>query len=61
MPVSLWPLGFHACLTAIFGLYFLFWLKLNMFVTLKYLAFILVPTYFFGQRLFSTLAAQRKA
>jgi len=60
-PISLWPLGFHAGLTAIFGLYFVFWLQLNMFVTLKYLTFLLVPTYFFGQRLFSTLVAQRKS
>ncbi|KAI6182128.1 hypothetical protein M3Y97_00346800 [Aphelenchoides bicaudatus] len=61
LPVSLWPIGFHVGLTAIFGLYVLFWIKLNMFTTLKYLAFVSVPTYFFGQRLFNSLAAQRKA
>jgi len=60
-PISLWPLGFHAGLTAIFGLYVLFWIQLNMFVTLKYLTILVIPTYFFGQRLFNSLAAQRKS
>lgn len=59
-PISLWPLLFHAALTATFALYFVFWLRLNMFVTLKYLGFISVVTFFTGHRLFRALAKQRK-
>ncbi|KAI6179643.1 Dolichyl-diphosphooligosaccharide--protein glycosyltransferase subunit 2 [Aphelenchoides besseyi] len=60
LPNVLWVLGFHASLTAVFGLYFVFWLRLNMFVTLKYLGIIVVSLFFFGHRLFRSLAAKRK-
>uniref|UniRef100_A0AC34FZ30 Dolichyl-diphosphooligosaccharide--protein glycosyltransferase subunit 2 n=1 Tax=Panagrolaimus sp. ES5 TaxID=591445 RepID=A0AC34FZ30_9BILA len=57
--ISLWSLGFHAGLFAIFGLYFVFWLQLNMFETLKYLAIIAVPTFFCGNRLLRSLNESR--
>ncbi|KAH7718717.1 ribophorin II [Aphelenchoides avenae] len=59
MPISLWTLGFHAGLAAIFGLYFVFWLQLNMFTTLKYLTIIAIPTFFCGNRLLRSLALAR--
>ncbi|KAI6219199.1 Dolichyl-diphosphooligosaccharide--protein glycosyltransferase subunit 2 [Aphelenchoides fujianensis] len=61
LPNVLWVAGFHASLAAVFGLYFVFWLRLNMFVTLKYLSFISVSLFFFGHRLFRSLAAKRKS
>jgi oligosaccharyltransferase complex subunit delta (ribophorin II) len=57
---SLWALGFHVGIAAIFGLYFCFWLKLNMFVTLKYLAIIGVPTFICGNRLLRSLHDAKK-
>jgi len=60
-PMSVSACGFHLCLAAIFGLYYLYWTQLNMFVTLKYLGILAVPTFFFGNRLLSSLAAKRKA
>jgi len=60
-PMSVSAGGFHVCLAAIFGLYYLYWTQLNMFVTLKYLGILAVPTFFFGNRLLSSLAAKRKA
>uniref|UniRef100_A0A914Y5P3 Dolichyl-diphosphooligosaccharide--protein glycosyltransferase subunit 2 n=1 Tax=Panagrolaimus superbus TaxID=310955 RepID=A0A914Y5P3_9BILA len=58
--ISLWSLGFHSGLLAIFGLYFVFWLQLNMFETLKYLAVIAVPTFFCGNRLLRSLNESRR-
>jgi len=37
-PLSLSALGFHLGLAGVFGLYTLFWLRMDMFTTLKYLA-----------------------
>jgi len=48
---SLWALGFHTGLIAIFGLYFLYWVKFNMFETLKYLCVVGLPTFICGNRL----------
>lgn len=58
--ISLWALGFHVGLAAIFGLYFLFWLKLNMFATLKYLALVGVPTFVCGHRLLHGIAVSKQ-
>jgi oligosaccharyltransferase complex subunit delta (ribophorin II) len=58
--ISLWSLGFHVGLFAIFGLYFVFWLRLNMFETLKYLALIGVPTFICGNRLLRSLNESRR-
>lgn len=52
---SLWALSFHVGLTAIFGLYFTFWLRLDMFETLKYLTIIGLPTFFCGNKLLQSL------
>jgi oligosaccharyltransferase complex subunit delta (ribophorin II) len=56
---SLWALGFHVGLGAIFGLYFVFWLKLNAFVAMKYLLLAGVPTFVCGQRLLHGLALDK--
>uniref|UniRef100_A0A7E4VHH0 Dolichyl-diphosphooligosaccharide--protein glycosyltransferase subunit 2 n=1 Tax=Panagrellus redivivus TaxID=6233 RepID=A0A7E4VHH0_PANRE len=60
LPISLWTLAFHAGLIAIFGLYFTFWVQLNMFDTLKYLAIIGVPTFVSGNRLLRSLNEARR-
>ncbi|KAK6760070.1 hypothetical protein RB195_021548 [Necator americanus] len=60
MPVSIWTLFFHLGLAALFGLYFVFWLRLNMFDTLKYLAGISAFTYLAGNRVLRAIAEKRK-
>lgn len=52
---------FHLCSGSIYFLYGLFWLKLNMFETLKYLAPLVLCTFFFGNRLLKTFALRRIA
>jgi len=59
-PLSLSALGFHIGLAAIFGLYYCYWLTLDMFLTLRYLGILAVPTFLFGNRLLSGIAADRK-
>ncbi|KHJ97886.1 ribophorin II [Oesophagostomum dentatum] len=59
MPASLWTLLFHFGLAALFGLYFVFWLKLNMFETLKYLAGIAAFTFLAGNRVLRAIAEKR--
>ncbi|XP_005100783.1 dolichyl-diphosphooligosaccharide--protein glycosyltransferase subunit 2 [Aplysia californica] len=59
-PLSLSAVGFHVCLGAIFGLYYCYWTQLNMFVTLRYLGILAIPTFLFGNRLLSGLASKRK-
>jgi len=54
-------LGFHVGLGAIFGLYYMFWLELNMFTTVKYLIMIGVVTFLCGNSMLSGLAEKRKA
>ena len=44
---------------AIFSLYYCYFVTLNMFQTLRYLAVIGVPTFLFGNRLLSGIAAAR--
>ncbi|XP_013402149.1 dolichyl-diphosphooligosaccharide--protein glycosyltransferase subunit 2 [Lingula anatina] len=60
-PMSLSAIGFHAGLGAIFVLYYFYWVHLNMFQTLRYLGFLGVPTFLFGNRLLSGIAAKRKS
>lgn len=52
-------LGFHVGLGAIFSLFLCFWLKLNMFQTLKYLLPLALFTFLTGNRLLRTIAARR--
>ncbi|KAL6724520.1 hypothetical protein Aduo_019405 [Ancylostoma duodenale] len=60
MPASAWTLLFHLGLAALFALYFVFWLQLNMFETLKYLAGIAAFTYLAGNRVLRAIAEKRK-
>ncbi|CAI4228246.1 unnamed protein product [Auanema sp. JU1783] len=60
MPASPWVLLFHSGLAAVFGLYGVFWLQLNMFETLKYLAIIGTFTFLAGNRLLRQIADKRK-
>ncbi|VDN29885.1 unnamed protein product [Gongylonema pulchrum] len=60
LPASPFVLLFHCGLAGIFGLYFVFWLRLNMFETLKYLSMIGAVTFISGNRLLRTIAARRK-
>lgn len=59
-PLSLSALGFHLGLGAIFMLFGLFWLELNMFQTLKYLLGLGVVTFLSGNQLLARIAANRK-
>ncbi|XP_074656368.1 dolichyl-diphosphooligosaccharide--protein glycosyltransferase subunit 2-like [Tubulanus polymorphus] len=59
-PLSISAVGFHVCLAAIFGLYYCYWAHLNMFQTLRYLGFLLIPTFIFGNRLLNSIAAGKK-
>lgn len=57
-PFTISAVGFHVGLTAIFALYTCYFLKLNMFTTLRYLGIIGIPTFLFGQKLLSLIAAR---
>ncbi|KAF2356958.1 Dolichyl-diphosphooligosaccharide--protein glycosyltransferase subunit Swp1 [Trinorchestia longiramus] len=59
-PFSLTALGFHLGIGAIFGLFVLFWLQLNMFTTLRYLFIVGVATFYCGNSMLSRIAAARK-
>nr|XP_018909835.1 PREDICTED: dolichyl-diphosphooligosaccharide--protein glycosyltransferase subunit 2 [Bemisia tabaci] len=59
-PFSLSAVLFHLGLGAIFGLFTLFWLKLNMFETLKYLIGLAIVTFLCGNKMLSHVAANRK-
>merc|ERR1712179_546976 len=59
-PMSLSAIGFHVCLAAVFGLYYVYWVQLNMFDTVRYLGILAIPTFIFGNRLLSGIAAKRK-
>uniref|UniRef100_A0A336MZ42 Dolichyl-diphosphooligosaccharide--protein glycosyltransferase subunit 2 n=1 Tax=Culicoides sonorensis TaxID=179676 RepID=A0A336MZ42_CULSO len=58
-PLSLSALGFHVGLGSIFALFLCFWLKLNMFQTLKYLIPLALFTFLTGNRLLRAIAARR--
>uniref|UniRef100_A0A915PS29 Dolichyl-diphosphooligosaccharide--protein glycosyltransferase subunit 2 n=1 Tax=Setaria digitata TaxID=48799 RepID=A0A915PS29_9BILA len=60
LPASPFVLLFHGGLVGIFGLYFVFWIQLTMFETLKYLSVIGAVTFISGNRLLRLLAARRK-
>ena len=60
MPFSPSSIGFHLGLGAIFGLYYCFWLQLDMFVTLKYLIMIGVVTFLCGNTILVKIAEKRK-
>lgn len=57
---SLSGLLFHGGLAAIFGLFFVFWLKLDMFTTSRWLLLFGLITFLAGHRLLSSIASQRK-
>jgi len=59
-PWSLSALGFHLGLGAIFGLYYYFWLQLNMFTTVKYLFMVGVVTFLCGNGMLVAIAEKRK-
>lgn len=59
-PMSLSAIGFHLCLAAIFGLYYCYWVQLDMFQTVRYLGLLALPTFIFGNRLLSGIASKRK-
>jgi len=58
---SLAGLGFHLGLGAIFTLYFFFWLELNMFQTVKYLAALGLVTFLCGNSLLASIAKRNKS
>jgi len=59
-PFSFTSIGFHLGLAGTFGLFGVFWWKLNMFQTLKCLAGIGTITFLFGNKLLASLASKRK-
>jgi oligosaccharyltransferase complex subunit delta (ribophorin II) len=58
-PCSLFALGFHLGLGAILGLFAIFWLKLDMFETVRYLIPIALITFLCGNRLLRSIASKR--
>jgi len=60
LPFTVSAFVFHVSLAAIFGLYFLFWLQLDMFTTLKCLVGTGVVTFLSGHSLLSRLAARNQ-
>ncbi len=57
---SLSGLVFHVTLGAIFALFYCYWIKLTMFVTLRYLAVLGVIAYISGNKLLQSLAAAKE-
>lgn len=56
-----WAIIFHIGLIGIFGLYYLFWVQLNMFQTLKYLIILGGVTFISGNRMLRQIAKYRSA
>ena len=56
---SLSGLGFFASFGSILTLFALFWLKLNMFETLRYLIPLAIVTFFFGNRFLRSIARKQ--
>ncbi|XP_058805642.1 dolichyl-diphosphooligosaccharide--protein glycosyltransferase subunit 2 [Phymastichus coffea] len=59
-PFSLSAIIFHLGLGGIFVLFGMFWLKLNMFITLRYLLGLGLVTFLAGNKLLSRIAHNRK-
>nr|CAG4651768.1 EOG090X04WQ [Triops cancriformis] len=57
-PLSASAVGFHVSLGGIFALFVCFWLKLDMFTTLKYLSVLGVITFITGNRMLAQMAAK---
>ncbi|XP_053978808.1 dolichyl-diphosphooligosaccharide--protein glycosyltransferase subunit 2 [Hylaeus anthracinus] len=60
-PLSVSAFTFHTGLGSIFVLFGIFWLKLNMFVTLRYLLSLGVVTFLAGNKLLSHIAHKHKS
>lgn len=60
LPISIAAVVFHTSLAAIFALYVMFWLKMNMFTTLKCLWGLGVIALLSGHSLLRSLAQQRE-
>uniref|UniRef100_A0A6B2E9V1 Dolichyl-diphosphooligosaccharide--protein glycosyltransferase subunit 2 n=1 Tax=Phlebotomus kandelakii TaxID=1109342 RepID=A0A6B2E9V1_9DIPT len=60
-PLSLAAIGFHAGLGAILFLFFVFWLQLDMFTTIRYLLPLALFTFLCGNRFLRSIAAKRSA
>ncbi|XP_055608052.1 dolichyl-diphosphooligosaccharide--protein glycosyltransferase subunit 2 [Uranotaenia lowii] len=60
-PFSLSAIGFHLGLGTILALFGVFWLKLNMFDTVRYLIPLALATFLCGNRLLRSIAAARGA
>ncbi|CAK9817517.1 Dolichyl-diphosphooligosaccharide--protein glycosyltransferase subunit 2 [Anthophora plagiata] len=60
-PFSLSAVTFHLGLGSIFILFGIFWLKLNMFVTLRYLLGLGVVTFLAGNKMLSRIAHKHKS
>lgn len=58
--VTLPAIVFHLSLAGIFGLFYCYWIKINMFVTIKYLAGIGLVTLISGNKLLKSLAAYKE-
>lgn len=59
-PLSLASFGFHLSLAGIFGLFVMFWLKLDMFTSLKYLIGMGLVAFLTGNSMLAKLAENRK-
>jgi len=59
-PISVSALVFHLGLGSIFGLFICFWLKLNMFTTVKYLAGLGLVTFLSGHGLLSGMGKKKQ-
>lgn len=57
--LSLSTLLFHAGLAGVFGLYYLFWVKLDMFLTLKLLTLVGGVTFLGGNSMLAAMAADK--
>ena len=58
--LTLSSVGFHGGLLAIIAIYVNFFIGVNMFTTMKQLSIAAVVTFLFGQRLLSSIAADKK-